>query len=491
MELESPSYTKCSWNGLGVTATAIAGGTHPVYFAPIVADLKITGGRWVYEVDIRKYSLRHRRSGTSRRAANKNADTQHLEPEEFIAELSGSSASEDDEEAGVPDSAVDTGTLIAQIGFVTMGFYSCQVDLYGVGDDRNSWGYDGCRRLFFHGGLVRRRGAPGQVHRIRYANEKRWGVGDTVGVAISVTPKDTQLEYFLNGQSLGVPNCIINSKYHPGGFYPALSRSRGGAHAQFVFRFGSDSSGGPFKYSYPGFEAIGMAPIQHFRQSLSNKDDFALNSPTSHRSIHVAPLVPHFSQYHTQSFAVSVASTAEDINFVSWDDNNVRAKVQFVQKSKHPTWTLFYGYNSRQYTRIIRYQKWDSTRWSARIVFDSKTGSHTLCHWPAGEQDKKEFELESLFSIALDSDDEFGNVPSSDEGEDAEQVQVRKKDGLVERLSDTSEDLVLDVSAPDYIAPPKSYLDVALTFRGPNNTRCSASPVDHALLPTKGFGKHS
>jgi hypothetical protein len=528
-EQESPSFTRPPFNGYGISNARIEEGPNPVYFSPIVANVKLTSGRWVYEVEIKKFSVRKyykrqpkraldqlaqlmdetadddmsddeeeelareymRRAKRSSASDGEEVDSEYEDDDVFVEdednrEPKGLSTEEEEEEESQRD--LYSGSLIAQIGFVTMRFYSPQLDMYGVGDDRHSWGYDGCRRFLFYGGIVRRRGAASQVHRLRFAPDTRWKIGDVVGIAIDIEDDETRLEYFLNGKSLGLAPCEIRTQYHQGGFFPALSRSRSGDKAQYVFRFGSESSGGKLKYEYPRYQPIGCDALDKLAASRPAKQASSTMSSSIRgavrKSIRVSPLVPISTQFATHSFAVSVVADAEEITFLSWDEGVVRARVEFVRNSIHPTWSLVFGYNSRQHTRVIRYLKWDGTPWSARIVYDSATGKHTLCHWPAGDQDKKDFAMESDTSTGSDS--EGDDVEANEEGDNPKRKQTK-----LTRISDNTEDLMMDVANRSYVAPAGSYLDPALTYRGSSNSKCTACPVDFETHPTGGFSRES
>lgn len=67
------------------------------------------------------------------------------------------------------------------------------LSLAGVGDDAYGWSIDGSRG----------RGTKNHIEQTAYfADRKHWKIGDVLGVAIDCDTR--QIEYFLNGQSLGV-----------------------------------------------------------------------------------------------------------------------------------------------------------------------------------------------------------------------------------------------------------------------------------------------
>lgn len=83
---------------------------------------------------------------------------------------------------------------LAQVGIVTSDFFSTIVGYYGVGDDFNSYSFDGERRRLFHDGYCEW--------------GRRWQNGNILGIGVSVSPSDIRLEYFLQGESMGVGHII-------------------------------------------------------------------------------------------------------------------------------------------------------------------------------------------------------------------------------------------------------------------------------------------
>jgi len=90
----------------------------------------------------------------------------------------------------------------------------------GVGDDNDSFAYDGRRKLKW---------GQGAIHE-EYGKE--WKSGDVIGAMIDLD--DKKIEFTLNGINLGVAFKNINTN---GGMYPAFSMSYG---SEVEVNFGSD-----------------------------------------------------------------------------------------------------------------------------------------------------------------------------------------------------------------------------------------------------------
>jgi hypothetical protein len=76
--------------------------------------------------------------------------------------------------------------VVAQIGWADLDFVGSQRDGHGVGDDKHSWGFDGCRApmqgLWWDG---------------YHTFGRAWAGGDTIGCEIDL---DTQrMSFSLNG----------------------------------------------------------------------------------------------------------------------------------------------------------------------------------------------------------------------------------------------------------------------------------------------------
>ena len=99
----------------------------------------------------------------------------------------------------------------------------------GVGDDLTSFAYDGYRKM--------------KWNKDRKEYGKIWDIGDVVGCCIDMDKKI--IEYFLNGQPLGI---AFNSipKGENIAFFPGISFSRG---ESVIFNFGQL----PFKYEYKNY----------------------------------------------------------------------------------------------------------------------------------------------------------------------------------------------------------------------------------------------
>ena len=112
---------------------------------------------------------------------------------------------------------------------------------YGVGDDIHSFGYDGYRLSCWN------------EKENRYG--KVWDYGDIIGVCIDLENK--QVEYFQNGESLGVAiKNIEGGKGKAVGYFPGLSFSN---YEKCAFNFGAF----PFVYSYPGYEPLDIPKSQY------------------------------------------------------------------------------------------------------------------------------------------------------------------------------------------------------------------------------------
>ena len=124
-----------------------------------------------------------------------------------------------------------------QIGFCQLNtIFSAQ---YGVGDDINSFGYDGFRLSCWN--------------RDENRFGKIWDYGDIIGVCIDLDNK--HLEYFQNGEKLGK---ITNNVENGSGvaYFPAISFSD---YEKCFFNFGAC----PLVYSYLGYEPIDIPKSQY------------------------------------------------------------------------------------------------------------------------------------------------------------------------------------------------------------------------------------
>jgi len=104
----------------------------------------------------------------------------------------------------------------------------------GVGDDDSSYAFDGYRLVTWHSG---------KKHYGRI-----WDIGDILGVAINLD--DQQIEFFLNGVSLGVAytNVPIGENI---AYFPSISFS---CYEKCTFNFGK----APFNYNYSGYEPMDL-----------------------------------------------------------------------------------------------------------------------------------------------------------------------------------------------------------------------------------------
>jgi hypothetical protein len=86
---------------------------------------------------------------------------------------------------------------LVQIGFLLPEYFCAILRYIGVGDEEFSWSWDGSRCRAFHNGWT--------------SYGARWRPDDIVGTAISVSDQQVTIEYFLNGNSMGIAHQL--SKY--------------------------------------------------------------------------------------------------------------------------------------------------------------------------------------------------------------------------------------------------------------------------------------
>jgi len=137
---------------------------------------------------------------------------------------------------------------IMQIGWATRHCQFNSEDGSGVGDDTNSFAFDGCRRKVWHRGA----GEP--------YGPRRWRSGDVVGVLLDLTEGATY--FMLNGEDLGNPFQNVERPPHfqelaAEGLYPAISFN---TSEHCIFNFGHK----PFRYApptkYKAFNSAGRLP---------------------------------------------------------------------------------------------------------------------------------------------------------------------------------------------------------------------------------------
>lgn len=112
-----------------------------------------------------------------------------------------------------------------QIGWCTTAFTPDAAAGNGVGDDSDSWAYDGSRQRKWHAGSA-------------YYGQY-WYAGDYIGVAIDLDAK--KMDFYRNGHNMGTAydNFSVGD-----GLYPAVTLSGG---QQCSFNFGKT----PFAYPHP------------------------------------------------------------------------------------------------------------------------------------------------------------------------------------------------------------------------------------------------
>ena len=134
--------------------------------------------------------------------------------------------------------------LLESNGLFQLGF--CQLKTpfnpsYGVGDDIHSFGYDGYRLSCWN------------EKENRYG--KVWDYGDIIGVCIDLEKR--QVEYFQNGESLGIAIKNIEGGEEKGvGYFPGISFSN---YEKCAFNFGAF----PLIYNYPGYEPFDIPKSQY------------------------------------------------------------------------------------------------------------------------------------------------------------------------------------------------------------------------------------
>ena len=132
--------------------------------------------------------------------------------------------------------------LLLSNGLLQIGF--CQLNTefnehYGVGDDKHSMGYDGCRLSCWN------------KDENRYG--KVWDYGDIIGVCLDLD--ENKIEYYQNGEKLGI--APIEIEHGPGvAYFPAVSLSE---YEKCFFNFGSTT----LVYNYEGYEPMDIPKSQY------------------------------------------------------------------------------------------------------------------------------------------------------------------------------------------------------------------------------------
>ena len=128
-------------------------------------------------------------------------------------------------------------TLVTS-GLMQLGFCQLLTNFTrqeGVGDDNTSFAYDGYRKV--------------KWNKERKEYGKIWDIGDVIGVCLDFEKQN--IEYFFNGQSLG----IAFNGIHKGAnvaFFPGVSLAKGEG---CIFNFGQL----PFKYKYKDYKGIDIS----------------------------------------------------------------------------------------------------------------------------------------------------------------------------------------------------------------------------------------
>lgn len=115
---------------------------------------------------------------------------------------------------------------VMQIGWATKNSKFLNHDGFGVGDDKFSYSYDGCRQLLWY---------QAQSHSHSHPS---WKEGDTLGLLLDID--NCEVIFYLNGSPLPPQRCLFN--HVQTGFFAAASFM---SFQQCRFNFGSE----PFKYS--------------------------------------------------------------------------------------------------------------------------------------------------------------------------------------------------------------------------------------------------
>ncbi|GAA5800753.1 hypothetical protein HPULCUR_006189 [Helicostylum pulchrum] len=139
---------------------------------------------------------------------------------------------------------------LMQIGWVNDQFEFDAEGGNGVGDDMNSYGYDGCRVKKWHG----------KYSSMRTSYGLKWAEGDIITCTIDMDLGE--ISYYKNGQDMGVAFYGISVSCV---WYPAISLSTG---QQCKFKFGGTID--PLRHLPEGYTPVG---------TLSNRDSMKLPPP--------------------------------------------------------------------------------------------------------------------------------------------------------------------------------------------------------------------
>ncbi|KAI8079435.1 SPRY domain-containing protein [Thamnidium elegans] len=151
---------------------------------------------------------------------------------------------------------------LMQIGWVNDQFEFDAEGGNGVGDDTNSYGYDGCRVKKWHG----------KYSSMRTSYGLKWAEGDIITCTIDMDLGE--ISYYKNGQDMGVAFYGISISCV---WYPAISLSTG---QQCKFQFGSAID--PLRYLPEGCTPVGvlsnkkpieLPPLRITRPANANSDE--------------------------------------------------------------------------------------------------------------------------------------------------------------------------------------------------------------------------
>lgn len=141
---------------------------------------------------------------------------------------------------------VVSGGLV-QMGWATNQFNCNSTSNDGVGDDKNSWAYDGARQLKWHGDSE--------------TYGQKWSEGDVIGCILSIegqlASKTVTMTFTRNGHDLGPAftstSCSSAAESRDEEFYPALSLDE---EEEVIFNIGQR----PFLFP-PGPDALSMLSV--------------------------------------------------------------------------------------------------------------------------------------------------------------------------------------------------------------------------------------
>jgi hypothetical protein len=183
---------------------------------------------------------------------------------------------------------------VMQIGWADASFEGSALRGNGVGDDANSWAYDGCRQYRWHG------------------TSDSWGTlwkpGDVVGCLVDLRKSNLTMSFSINGSFAAPMGVAFRGLNFAGGLCPALSYSRG---ERLVVNFGS--GGRPFAFPPPvPFEPVASGRRSHYNVRLHEDVPSIISSAVlAECSAAAAALVAADQRLAANSAGASAADAAE------------------------------------------------------------------------------------------------------------------------------------------------------------------------------------